>query len=626
MGFVDVLRRFFPRRWFNTDNPTFISALGAQMDNLDADLDDLRQQLFIQTATWGIDRWEREVGVVPRPDDTLEARRARVLARLLALPSMREQDIKRVLGAMGYPDVSIRELWKEGIVTPRHNGIHDYSGLALHKGGLRWAEFKLDLGQVESELPLRAREAITATVEDMKPAHTALVAIIIQALYGDYLDCRDESGLSAVITALENYPRAGRHHDGRLKYAAAPGYGGTVAHDGLIAHGAPPPGLPAHDPAEDGNVFAVTLTHEDRQLVVSLLHDGTIRRRQTAARYGENPAALDGQSTVIHLAVHEEMPGAGEEMAGAAGLKIASIFPARRLCHGAPAVPAHDGGAYHDGGRRHRSAGLQPSHNGAALHNGTARYRYPGPLHDGAVIYGHGQALDEAAFRAAVTMNDRAQLRGLAHDGTVQRETGAFYGDNPAALDVFSSRLNSRLSFADPAQLADVQALNIALAKNDRFRQADHSFIESAHNGMDFHSGRITYRPSRYLRNGTMLYGQQIPPDVQTALARLHITDTVPGLTFYGYGSIRHDGGGKKWRHDGRSLRRPFITHDGEYLYNGHLPRRAAQASYGDLAAAHDGLQAYAGAQIHNGSIQRGAGLQDSLNITVRRRGRRIAA
>ncbi len=52
-----------------------------QIDKLDANVEDLINQGFIKTATWGLDFWEEEFGVKSKLNDTLENRRSRVLAR-----------------------------------------------------------------------------------------------------------------------------------------------------------------------------------------------------------------------------------------------------------------------------------------------------------------------------------------------------------------------------------------------------------------------------------------------------------------------------------------------------------------------------------------------------------------
>lgn len=43
---------------------------------------DIKQQCFIETATWGLDEWENMANIQPDPDATIEQRRATILARL----------------------------------------------------------------------------------------------------------------------------------------------------------------------------------------------------------------------------------------------------------------------------------------------------------------------------------------------------------------------------------------------------------------------------------------------------------------------------------------------------------------------------------------------------------------
>lgn len=49
---------------------------GTEMDALYDALDETFQQFFVRTATWGIDLWEQELGIIPDATKPLEQRRA----------------------------------------------------------------------------------------------------------------------------------------------------------------------------------------------------------------------------------------------------------------------------------------------------------------------------------------------------------------------------------------------------------------------------------------------------------------------------------------------------------------------------------------------------------------------
>ncbi|EES73834.1 hypothetical protein POTG_01541 [Paenibacillus sp. oral taxon 786 str. D14] len=55
---------------------------GAEMDLLFAALDETFQQFFVRTATWGLDRWESELGITTDLSKPLDQRRAVVESKL----------------------------------------------------------------------------------------------------------------------------------------------------------------------------------------------------------------------------------------------------------------------------------------------------------------------------------------------------------------------------------------------------------------------------------------------------------------------------------------------------------------------------------------------------------------
>lgn len=49
--------------------------MGLEMEDARRLFDELRQQAFPETATWGLTYWEQRYGITPNPADDLEARR-----------------------------------------------------------------------------------------------------------------------------------------------------------------------------------------------------------------------------------------------------------------------------------------------------------------------------------------------------------------------------------------------------------------------------------------------------------------------------------------------------------------------------------------------------------------------
>ncbi|MNK95396.1 hypothetical protein D3C87_1156300 [compost metagenome] len=59
-----------------------MDAKGAELDSFFAAMDETVNQFFVKTATWGLDRWESELGIRTEQDKPIEQRRALVESRL----------------------------------------------------------------------------------------------------------------------------------------------------------------------------------------------------------------------------------------------------------------------------------------------------------------------------------------------------------------------------------------------------------------------------------------------------------------------------------------------------------------------------------------------------------------
>lgn len=70
---------------------------------------DFVDQAFPQTATWGMDYWEEEYGIIPDPSWTLEQRRSNFLAAIMNKGSMTPRKIADRVGAVLGSPVIVRE-------------------------------------------------------------------------------------------------------------------------------------------------------------------------------------------------------------------------------------------------------------------------------------------------------------------------------------------------------------------------------------------------------------------------------------------------------------------------------------------------------------------------------------
>ena len=56
----------------------------AEVDLINNNIQDLINNLFVETATWSLEKWEKKYNIPIDLDDTLENRRSRILARMVS--------------------------------------------------------------------------------------------------------------------------------------------------------------------------------------------------------------------------------------------------------------------------------------------------------------------------------------------------------------------------------------------------------------------------------------------------------------------------------------------------------------------------------------------------------------
>lgn len=71
-------------RYYETSRvmSALMNAAGSELDKLRYALDDTLNQFFVSTATWGLDTWEKELGLPVVPDQPISERREKIISRL----------------------------------------------------------------------------------------------------------------------------------------------------------------------------------------------------------------------------------------------------------------------------------------------------------------------------------------------------------------------------------------------------------------------------------------------------------------------------------------------------------------------------------------------------------------
>lgn len=71
-------------------------AMGVEIDMLWQALNEILDQRFARTATWGLDDWEEELGLTPAPDQPISERRDRIVSRIRGYGTVTVQLVKEV--------------------------------------------------------------------------------------------------------------------------------------------------------------------------------------------------------------------------------------------------------------------------------------------------------------------------------------------------------------------------------------------------------------------------------------------------------------------------------------------------------------------------------------------------
>lgn len=93
---------------------------------------DLILQLYVQTATWGLDYWEHDYAITPNPGDSIELRRSRILSKMTGLGTFTKAEALRLANVYSEPqDAIFRSIKNEYAFKTRHNIDHivDYEGM-----------------------------------------------------------------------------------------------------------------------------------------------------------------------------------------------------------------------------------------------------------------------------------------------------------------------------------------------------------------------------------------------------------------------------------------------------------------------------------------------------------------
>lgn len=89
------------------------NAKGQEFNLLRQAIDDILDQMYVETATWGLRLWEKYCGIPTNSADSIEMRRSRIIAKLSRCSPLTPYEIKRLLSDYTNAQVDIKQYYSE---------------------------------------------------------------------------------------------------------------------------------------------------------------------------------------------------------------------------------------------------------------------------------------------------------------------------------------------------------------------------------------------------------------------------------------------------------------------------------------------------------------------------------
>lgn len=118
---------------------------GYEIGQLQHNIEDIRDQCYVITATWGLARWEEVYGIPTNPSMSYEQRRKKVMAKMQGRGTTTRQMIKEIAALFSGGEVTVTEDNPASLFTVQFIGIRPYD-----------------------------MQAFISTIEEIKPAHLAM--------------------------------------------------------------------------------------------------------------------------------------------------------------------------------------------------------------------------------------------------------------------------------------------------------------------------------------------------------------------------------------------------------------------------------------------------------------------
>lgn len=143
MKLIELLPDYYQK---SAETADLQNAIGTETEKARAAADDLLAQLNVDTATWGLDLWEKAYGLQAQASESFDARRRRIKSKMRAIGTTTVEKIRSTAQSFSGSD---------GIVeVTEHN-----------------PKYRFDIRYIETLGLPPDMKGLTAAIDEIKPAH-----------------------------------------------------------------------------------------------------------------------------------------------------------------------------------------------------------------------------------------------------------------------------------------------------------------------------------------------------------------------------------------------------------------------------------------------------------------------
>lgn len=131
--------------------------IGLEIDDVKTICKDIFDQIFVDRATWGLPIWEKEYGITPLPDQTIEQRRTQILQMRIKRPLNPKRFEKIIEALSGVETKLIENIAKNTFQVNLYGEVNNYDEVVRRIDELKPAHLLCDIRVsyvIESETAL----------------------------------------------------------------------------------------------------------------------------------------------------------------------------------------------------------------------------------------------------------------------------------------------------------------------------------------------------------------------------------------------------------------------------------------------------------------------------------------